>query len=102
MPTAPPAPVRFTTTTGCFQIFSICAASGRPTMSATPPGGNGTTIVTGFEGYAWPSAAAAKTSSAIPIGILLTGDPPFGAKLHDVTDVALYRFTSAARAREMQ
>ena len=50
MPTAPPAPVRFTTTTGCFSVFSICEASGRPTMSATPPGGNGTIIVIGFDG----------------------------------------------------
>ena len=50
MPTAPPAPVRFTTTTGCLSVFSICAASGRPTMSATPPGGNGTTMVIGSRG----------------------------------------------------
>jgi hypothetical protein len=50
MPTAPPAPVRFTTTTGWRSVFSIEAASGRPTMSATPPGGNGTIMVIAFEG----------------------------------------------------
>jgi hypothetical protein len=50
MPTAPPAPARFTTTTGCFRVFSIDAASGRPTMSATPPGGNGTIMVIGLDG----------------------------------------------------
>src|SRR4051812_501013 len=52
MPRAPPAPVRFTMTTGCLSDFSIMAASGRPTMSATPPGGKGTTIVIAREGYA--------------------------------------------------
>jgi hypothetical protein len=29
----------------------MLAASGRPTRSATPPGGNGTIIVTGLTGY---------------------------------------------------
>src|SRR3990170_6986833 len=76
MPTAPPAPVRFTTTTGCVSVFSICAASGRPTMSATPPGGKGTIMVTGFEGYAaWPNAVEAKRArknkTARDIGLLL-------------------------------
>jgi hypothetical protein len=37
-------------TTGCFSDLSIIAASGRPVMSATPPGGNGTIIVIGFDG----------------------------------------------------
>jgi hypothetical protein len=39
-----------TTTTGCLWVFSIVTASGRPTMSATPPGGNGTIIVIGRDG----------------------------------------------------
>jgi len=50
MPTAPPAPGRLTITTGCLSDFSMMPASGRPTTSATPPGGNGLTIVIGFEG----------------------------------------------------
>jgi hypothetical protein len=50
MPTAPPAPGRLINTMGCFSDFSMIAASGRPTISATPPGGNGTTIVIGFDG----------------------------------------------------
>ena len=75
MPTAPPAPVRFTTTTGCLSAFSICAASGRPTMSATPPGGNGTIIVIGFAGYescAFTGSARASSSesSTRDIGLL--------------------------------
>src|SRR6266705_196061 len=65
MPTAPPAPVRLTTTTGCFSAWCIPAASGRPTMSATPPGGNGTTIVSGFDGYASCADAPAAAQSAI-------------------------------------
>src|SRR5688572_18444759 len=72
MPTAPPAPVRFTTTTGCLSDFSICDARGRPTMSATPPGGNGTIMVIGFEGYAsWASAVKAARNSTAAMGIFL-------------------------------
>ena len=50
MPTEPPAPGRFTTTIGCPSVFSMVAASGRPTMSATPPGGKGTIMVIGRVG----------------------------------------------------
>src|SRR5688572_23607545 len=64
MPTAPPAPVRFTTTTGCLRAFSICEASGRPTISATPPGGNGTIMVIGFEGYGSCANTGRATSSS--------------------------------------
>jgi hypothetical protein len=52
MPTAPPAPCRFETTTGCFRNFSSAPASGRPVWSATPPGGKGMIIVTARVGYA--------------------------------------------------
>ena len=38
-PTAPAAPVLFTTTTGFLRIFSIADATGRAVKSATPPGG---------------------------------------------------------------
>ena len=50
MPTPPPAPERFSTTTGCFRMRVIASASGRPVMSATPPGGNGTTIAMALAG----------------------------------------------------
>src|SRR5687768_7790625 len=101
MPTAPPAPVRFTTTTGCFSAFSICEASGRPTISATPPGGNGTIIVTGLDGYAsWAATGIARNdsnrSTSRDIGLLLRN-----RGLQDVTDLALYRFTCSPQAREM-
>src|SRR5215470_8273568 len=58
MPTAPAAPVLFTTTTGFLRIFSIDAATGRAVKSATPPGGNGATIVIGRSGnFSWARAA---------------------------------------------
>jgi hypothetical protein len=36
--------------TRCFSTFSIAIAVGRPVISATPPGGNATTMVTGRVG----------------------------------------------------
>src|SRR5438105_12961402 len=51
MPTAPAAPVLFTTTTGFFKTFSRAAATGRAVRSATPPGGKGATTVIGRSGY---------------------------------------------------
>jgi hypothetical protein len=42
-PTAPAAPDLVSITTGFCTIGSITAASGRPTTSAAPPGGNGLT-----------------------------------------------------------
>src|SRR5206468_9191718 len=50
MPTAPAAPVLFTTPTGFFSTFSSDAATGRAVRSATPPGGNGATSVIGRDG----------------------------------------------------
>src|SRR5882672_9363329 len=51
MPTPPPAPARFSTTIGCLSTRPIASAIGRATVSATPPGGKGTIIVTGRFGY---------------------------------------------------
>ena len=45
MPMPPPAPGLLSTITGCFRSRLIASATGRATVSATPPGGNGTTIV---------------------------------------------------------
>jgi hypothetical protein len=50
MPTAPAAPVLFTTPTGFFSVRSKAAATGRAVRSATPPGGKGTTIEIGRDG----------------------------------------------------
>ena len=58
MPMPPPAPALFSMTTGWPSARPIASATGRPTVSATPPGGNGTTIVTGRSGYCAFAAAA--------------------------------------------
>ena len=46
----PPAPGRFSITTGWPSSGAICSASSRAVMSAAPPGGKGTTI---FKARAW-------------------------------------------------
>jgi hypothetical protein len=50
MPSAPPAPTLLSTTTVCFSCFESASATGRATVSASPPGGNGTIIVIGLSG----------------------------------------------------
>jgi hypothetical protein len=66
IPTAPAAPVLFTTPTGFFSTFSIAAATGRAVRSATPPGGNGATIVIGRDGYeSWAKAVAATLAASV-------------------------------------
>src|ERR1044071_419948 len=64
LPTAPPAPGRFDTTTGCFRIFSIAAAVGLPVTSATPPGGKGTIIVIARDGNDSCATAVAVANAA--------------------------------------
>ena len=63
LPTAPPAPPRFSTTTGCPRIFSSAAAIGRAARSACPPGGKGTIIVSVREGQPPCAQAAAGATS---------------------------------------
>ncbi|HKB63580.1 MAG TPA: hypothetical protein VKD03_11975 [Burkholderiales bacterium] len=46
----PPAPERFSTTTGCPQVSVSFSAIRRTMMSFGPPGANGTMIRTGLEG----------------------------------------------------
>ena len=71
MPSAPPEPGLFSITTGCFSSRDSASATGRATVSATPPGGNGTIIVTGLSGQVdWagatdqpsPSSSAQRTA----------------------------------------
>src|SRR5262245_64431159 len=65
MPTAPAAPVLFTTPTGDLRTFSMAAATGRAVRSATPPGGNGATSVIGRVGNAsWAAPPGARTRTA--------------------------------------
>src|SRR5436853_2797532 len=70
MPSSPPAPGLFSITTGCFSSRDSASATGRATVSATPPGGNGTIIVTGRSGYgACPRAAGAASTPTIASAI---------------------------------
>src|SRR5690606_30595518 len=65
MPMPPPAPARFSTTTGCPRLRLIASATGRPTVSATPPGGKGTIIVTGRDGQVSAAPAITRTSFVV-------------------------------------
>src|SRR6266436_6447316 len=46
----PPAPGRFSTTTGCLRALAIGSASARATVSVVPPGEAPTNSLTGREG----------------------------------------------------
>src|ERR1700682_1890396 len=63
MPMAPPAPALFSMTIGALSTRLIASAAGRATMSATPPGGNGTISAIGFDGYASCACAGGRTES---------------------------------------
>src|SRR4051812_43584126 len=58
----PPAPGRFSTTTGCPRARPSGSASDRATTSGWPPGAKGTTIRSGFVGC--QSASATEEASA--------------------------------------
>ncbi len=64
LPSAPPAPARFSTTKGWPICLAIDSPSKRAVTSRLPPGANGTTIFTGFEGKACASAASAARQTA--------------------------------------
>ena len=55
----PPAPDRFSTTTGCPSDLPRPSATTREMMSVVVPGPNGTTSFTGREGKSWAEAPEA-------------------------------------------
>jgi hypothetical protein len=66
-PTVVPAPGLLSITTGWPRLFASASPSARATRSVVPPGGNGTTIVTGFEGQScWASARPHAQAKAAP------------------------------------
>src|SRR5512133_91756 len=68
MPSVPPAPARFSTTTGWPSRAASPAATRRPSRSLDPPGGKGTTSLIGRVGKAGcASAGRATAPSASPI-----------------------------------
>src|SRR3954471_103033 len=50
-PISPPAPPRFSITTGCFRISLTLGATWRITMSVEAPGAKGTMILIGCSGH---------------------------------------------------
>jgi hypothetical protein len=74
MPIPPPAPALFSMIMGVLSTRLIASAAGRATISATPPGGNGTTNAIGFDGYASCECAGdmATTASDETINAVLT------------------------------
>src|SRR5262249_470590 len=63
-PMKPLAPGRFSTITGWLQSETSLGSMMRASVSAPPPGGNGTTTRTRFQGRLWPSRAAEAKSRA--------------------------------------
>src|SRR5215831_21101625 len=60
----PPAPGRFSTTTGCLKASLRCLATMRPAMSAPEPGVSGTMTRIGRVGYSCASAAPEDSRTA--------------------------------------
>src|SRR2546426_8787418 len=63
VPTMPPAPVLFSTTTGWLMVLVISVAMMRASTSVVPPGGNDEMMRIGLVGYC-ASAVALRTSEA--------------------------------------
>src|SRR5574339_139313 len=63
-PIEPPAPTRFSATTGWPHISCSLAATARPMMSVELPGVNAMTSRTGLAGYACARQAPARIESA--------------------------------------
>src|SRR5262249_7130167 len=60
----PPAPGRFSTSTGCLNASLRCLATMRPAMSAPEPGVSGTMMRIARVGYSCASAVPATSSTA--------------------------------------
>src|SRR4051812_24735270 len=60
----PPAPGRFETTTGCFQVSLMRWATARATRSTEPPAGKGAITVTGLSGKFCANATGAAAASS--------------------------------------
>src|ERR1044071_9647034 len=75
-PTVPPAPERFSTTTGWPRASCKPVAVMRVMMSTAPPGGNGEMKRTGREGKACASAQALTASRQAAIKVRMFPPPP--------------------------
>src|SRR5215831_14056238 len=89
MPMLPPAPARFSTTTGCPRSSPSGAATARDSVSTTAPGGNGLMRRTGLDGYDCAKAPAAKQARSARTARVISralqpfrlGPQPLGADL---------------------
>src|SRR5690348_3486044 len=61
--TLPAAPGRFSTMIGCLMLCATLLETRRTTMSELPPGGNGTMMVMGRDGYSSAHTEACATST---------------------------------------
>src|SRR6185295_11637081 len=68
----PAAPALFSTTTGCFQTLPSASAIMRGRMSAVPPAGLGTMILTGKAGKASPACEASPVDSKPKVAASIT------------------------------
>src|SRR5436309_4418322 len=64
MPIVPPAPGRFSISTGCPNADESLSATGRAIVSVAEPGVNGTMMRIGLDGKACASAAVVRVASS--------------------------------------
>src|SRR3546814_14291480 len=84
-PILPPAPARFSTTTGCLTVVDKRSARSRPIISVDPPGENGITIVIG------PSKSAA-FAGMLPVIPRTPITAATAAGIHFVRQAPAFRF----------
>src|SRR5262245_8779378 len=61
----PPAPGRFSTTTGCASSFAVSCPTARASVSVVPPGDAPTSKRTGFAGNDWAATIAGASDSNV-------------------------------------
>src|SRR5688572_11717974 len=95
----PPAPGRFSTGTGCFQISERRCETVRQTMSTAPPAGKGITMLTGLAGqvcgYALPQTAISEAPITTRFMSL------FQAQLEALAQVHVFRNLGAQVGAEL-
>jgi len=69
-PTTPPAPPRFSTTKVSLKVSPSLLATRRPSVSAVPPGANGTTMRTGLAGQPCAHAPLHNDTAALSTAAL--------------------------------
>src|SRR5205807_5580890 len=81
-PSTPPTPPMFSMITGWPSGACMPCARPRAKMSAGPPGGKGTIMRTGLEGYDWAAAMPGTSAAMASHSSLLTKPPLIAARSH--------------------